>query len=164
MSDHEAVTIDIHLGVETKNKKPRQVYLFKKGNIPSLKEDLNDACISLMNDFGDRSLEENWSLFKKAIFKAMESHIPTKMLKNGKDIPWMNTKIKWKIRKRKRLFNRAKKTDKAKDWEGFRNLRNSIRREIDEAQTEYIRGILNTENLHSAPKRFWSFVAHKQRD
>ena len=68
----------------------------------------------------------------------MESHIPTKMLKNGKDIPWMNTKIMRKIRKRKQLFNRAKKIDKAKDWEGFRNLRNSIRREIDEAQTEYI--------------------------
>jgi len=69
-----------------------------------------------------------------------------------------------KIRKRKRLFNKAKKTGVDHDWSMFRKLRDQICRQLDEAQDQYIKGILNIDVLKEKPKKFWSFVAAKKKN
>ena len=43
-----------------------------------------------------------------------------------RDVPWMNRELKLLIRRRKRAYKRAKRTDSFLDWSKFRKLRNSV--------------------------------------
>ncbi len=164
MSDHDAVVVEVHTGIKTSKKKPREIFLFKRGNCEAVRSDLNKFNPEFSNNFKDRSTNENWIMLRDKINKAIKSHIPTKTVKVRKDLPWINPQTKRLMRKRKRLYNKAKRTDKQEDCKSFRTLRNNIRRELDRAQETFIRGILNTENLRSSPKRFWSFISAKKRD
>ena len=96
--------------------------------------------------------------------EAIKTHIPSKKVQDGKHVPWLNVKIKRSIRKRKRLYNKAKNSGKDTDWSAFRKFCNAVRHKLDTAQDDYINGILNAENLRTAPKKFWSFIAHKRKD
>lgn len=164
MSDHDAVVVGINIGLKTNRKKPRKIYMFRRGNMDAVKQDLREFKQKFQSEFGNRSVEENWTVLRDVIINAANSHIPSKTIRPNKDLPWMTTNIKRQIRRRKRVYNRAKRTGKPEDWQTFRSLRNHIRRELDKAQNTYIQGILNMDNLKSAPKRFWSFVAAKKKD
>ena len=162
MSDHQAVVAEFTLGLKYNKKKPRRVFLFKKGNIQAIKDKLKELITSL--DFNTRTVNENWEFLRDSIMEAIKTHIPSKKVQDGKHVPWLNVKIKRSIKKRKRLYNKAKKSGKDTDWSAFRKFRNTVRRNLDTAQDDYIKGILNAENLRTAPKKFWSFIAHKRKD
>jgi hypothetical protein len=75
----------------------------------------------------DKEVEYNWNALKDAILKAMEKNIPKKQLSSWQDVPWMNHLIKRMIHKKKRLWNKAKRTKTDKDWKSFRDIRKDIR-------------------------------------
>ena len=108
MSDHQAVVAEFTLGLKYNKKKPRRVFLFKKGNIQAIKDKLKELITSL--DFNTRTVNENWEFLRDSIMEAIKTHIPSKKVQDGKHVPWLNVKIKRSIRKRKRLYNKAKKS------------------------------------------------------
>ena len=162
MSDHLAVTVEFSIGLKFNKKKPRKIYLYKKGNIESIKDKIRALGGDHFNT--NISIEDNWCKLRDTILDAIDQHIPSKTVRDGKHVPWLTSQIKRGIKKRKRLFNKAKKSGKEDDWLAFRKLRNSIRRDLDQAQNDYIRSILNLENLRASPKKFWSFISHKRKD
>ena len=40
----------------------------------------------------------------------MDKHVPSRTVKNRREVPWLNREIKRKISKRRRLYKRAKST------------------------------------------------------
>ena len=60
-------------------------------------------------------------------------------------------------RKRDKTHARAKKTNKNKYWEHFKNLRKVVKEEITKSYHNYINNIIG-ESLSTNPKRFWSFI------
>ena len=63
------------------------MYLFHKGNIEAIKEEITKFQESFINsDPYNKSVEENWLLFKPFILQAIYSHIPTKICKTVKEL------------------------------------------------------------------------------
>jgi len=71
--------------------------------------------------------------FKDMIFEMMNKHIPSKMVKNRRETPWLNREIKRKISKRHRLYKKAKTMQNENDWKAYRKLRNEVNSLVDKA-------------------------------
>ena len=100
MSDHEIVMFSIDCKRPLINRKaPRRVYLYYKGDILGLKNELQQFqeqfCASepLHN-----TVEENWQLLRDTIQKAISKHIPSKFVKSRDKLPWINPLIKQKMK------------------------------------------------------------------
>ena len=74
------------------------------------------------------TIEENWSKFKEMVIKVMDTHIPCKIMRSYKDIPWLNHNIKSKIREQKRLHDLAKASKSPNDWHLYSEARNNVSR------------------------------------
>ena len=77
MSDHEAVIFSInckHLSIN--RKAPCRVCVYHKGDIPSLKDEIQEfqEYFCALN-LSQNSVEDNWQLLKHAIEKAISKHI-----------------------------------------------------------------------------------------
>ena len=88
MSDHEAITFSLSHSSSQVSKPAHKVYLFHKGNIEAIKEEITSFQESFINsDPYNKSVEENWLLFKSFILQAIHSHIPQKSVKQRKNLP-----------------------------------------------------------------------------
>ena len=164
MSDHEAVTIHLDTTVKYARKKPRMVYLFRKGNMEGVQKDLEDFKNSFLeSDPEGKDVDENWNSLKKAIFKTMDKNIPKKQLSSWQDVPWIGNPIKRLIRKKKRLWKKARRTKAEKDWEEFRSLRKQVKAKMKKLHDDYVDGILQN-SLQERPKKFWSFINSMKKD
>jgi hypothetical protein len=84
--------------------------------------------------------------------------IPTRKVNiRPSEPPWINSIIKSKIRKRKRLYRKAKLTDSDDHWKRFKQIRNEIVDLVKKAKTEHIEKL--SSKLKSdlpSTKSWWS--------
>lgn len=81
MSDHHAVTAEVNLGIKTV-KETKENLPIKTGDSTGLKTTLRNSCDLLIVGYDRRSLNDNWTLLKEEIMKAVQQHIPTRNQKN----------------------------------------------------------------------------------
>ena len=67
------------------------------------------------------------------------------------------------MRKRDRLFLRARKSNSNTDWSNFSKFRNSVAKSIILSHRNYINNIIGS-NLVENPKCFWSYFKLKRTD
>ena len=77
----------------------RKVLQFNKGNW----DELNKECIEISKqikrryDAGD-DVNTLWELFKTLLNQAIDTHIPSKQIRNNTNLPWMKVHLKRLIR------------------------------------------------------------------
>jgi hypothetical protein len=117
LGDHHAVVVDLDTAVKYSRKQPRTVYMYRKGNMDGVRENLEDFKNTFLESGPmEKDIDTNWNSLKNAIFDAMDKNIPKKKLSTWQHVPWMTGTIKRMIRKKKRLWNKAKRTTMEKDW------------------------------------------------
>jgi hypothetical protein len=99
-SDHDIVTANIPLRLCYKKQPGRKVYDFKKGNHEAFIQDMK-SFISRFFDSKpeDRSVEENWCLFKNTLLSTAEKHFPLLKI-NSHSNPWFTRVLRRLIRKK----------------------------------------------------------------
>ena len=110
MSDHEMIMTDFNWTIMPKKVKPRKVLLYKRGNMEGVRTELSDKFGKFRENSNTNTTEECWTDFKDILTNAIEEHIPSKMLSSRWDVPWLNNDLKRLIRKKQRVYNKAKKT------------------------------------------------------
>jgi len=119
MSDHEAIIFCIDIeSANTYSKLEHKAVLYHKAN---LEDDLLDFQTSFLES--NPSVEENWSDFKDAITVTVSKNVPHKVVRSQTSLPWINKEIKKSMRKRKRLYNIARKKNTNKDWDAYCKLK-----------------------------------------
>ena len=79
------------------------------------------------------------------------------------DSPWITTAIKRLIRKRKRLFRKAKSTDDLVIWRKFRRCRNDVINHIRVSKQSCMDKMtekLKSDKLHVTSKDWWSTLKY----
>lgn len=164
ISDHDIVIATVNQKVPRTKKKPRTVYLYNKGDFKTLKHDISIFRESFMNSNPcNNTVEENWQSFKNKLQELTNKHIPQKTIRDRHDIPWMSRSIKRTIRKKGRLYNNAKKSNKPEDWVKFRAARKLVKKELAKAHDEYLSDLLNIPE-HQPPKKFWNYIKQQRKD
>jgi hypothetical protein len=163
LSDHDAVEVLLNMKAKINKKAPRKVFMYSKANMKELEEDLKTFSENFAQEHGNRSLEENWNLFKTTLTSLMDKHIPHKMLSGKFHLPWLTKEIMRAIRKKQRIYNKAKKSNKEKDWEKFRSIRKYIKKQLVKSYWDYINKILDPTTDRNS-KKLWSYLKSKKQD
>ena len=99
-----------------------------------------------------------WLNFRQVFVKAIDCHIPSKMTSTRHNLPWVTPAIRWEIRKKQRLYNKARKNGTASAWADFKKLRLSIDRQIKKAHQTYISDVIGESLKTEDTQPFWTYI------
>ena len=115
ISDHDIVVVDMKLAAKLIKPPKRKVFLYKKAEFNEISE--------LINEF-DRSLTEEhlqasdvnclWDNFQTTLQAAIDKYVPSKLSSTRYNSPWIDQSIRRDIRRKQRLFNKARKSGSSK--------------------------------------------------
>ena len=171
ISDHDIPLLDISSRVIINKKKPRKVFQYNKANFEELTNFLSNFSKSFCEQFEKESLPDTnimWTKFKNAVVEAMDTYIPSKTVTTRKQsLPWVTSKIKAAIKKRNRMFKRARSTGSAKDQEAYLTQRAAVQAMIRRSYWNHIEHQIvgeDGEPTANIQKNFWSHVKATKKD
>ena len=100
-------------------------------------------------------INQAWELWQQTFLEVMEECIPKTKFFKEKSILWMQKNIKLKIKKRNRVYNRAKQTGKVHLLQQYKKLRNDVVALLRKAKKEYLR-----KSSTPGCKQFWKTVKY----
>ena len=103
--------------------------------------------------------DATWASRLRSPASDFEQFIPRKKVGTRFNLPYWTPKTKRKIRKRQRVFKKARKYGRKNDWNHCKQLRKEINHELQLAFNDYINTILDPQDEKpGACKRFYTFT------
>ena len=93
-------------------------------------------------DHSEHTVDENWGFFRSRLKQAADKHIPKKQVKPNRRLPWITIPIRRLIRKRERLFKKARKSKNAAHWQTYKKHRISVKKQIELAHSKYVNEVI----------------------
>ena len=164
ISDHEVVFVNINIYPARCKPVKRKIYLWNKANTDQISTMLQ-AYYSHFNQVFNSStpIEIMWESFKSNCKSIIENNVPTKLSSSRFNQPWVNNTIKKLAKRKQRQFNRAKRSQKEKDWSRYKQLKDQQKIECKKAFNSYV-GNKISPDINTKPKKFWSFIKSKKCD
>jgi len=137
ISNHDHMVI-VHANVRAKQntKKSRFIHVFCNVDWENVKSFLRPAETKFFQTRHETSsVNTNWQFFWDTITQAIEKFVPKKKVSGRFSLPWLTRPVKRLMRRKQLAYNRAKKSNKDRDWEIFRKLRNKSQSSWKQAQT-----------------------------
>ncbi|KAJ8026320.1 RNA-directed DNA polymerase from mobile element jockey [Holothuria leucospilota] len=143
---------------------PRRIYMYKKLNMePLLADAENFKNKFLSSNIITKGVNVSWIFFRDEIKKLMATHIPTKLVKPSRDLPWMSRILKRQIRLKSRWFKKTKQSKSPRVWSRYKHLQKQTQQMMRKAYRDYMNDVL-TPSMEDNPKIFWRFVKSLKRD
>ena len=119
--DHDtAILTDIICQPKLNKPPPRIVFMWKRANIEVLKTSVKNAMISFIAKYSIESPINNlWLEFKNTVNDLLNRHVPNKLASSRFTQPWITRECKKFIRRKKRSYNRFKRTKLDSDWSKY---------------------------------------------
>jgi len=165
MSDHEAVVFCYDLENTIIDTKPEhKVALYHRASLDDIRSDLLEFQTDfLASDPYSKTVEENWTHLKSAINDSVTKYVPFKTVRSSFRLPWINREIKKDMKKRKKLYNIAKRTKSSSDWNAYRIIKNSINNKIKVAHNNYFSRMFD-DSFDGNRRQFWKYIRAKRKD
>ena len=162
LSDHDtAVMLDIVCHPKRSKPNKRKVYLWKRADINAIKDHVNAEIANFIaNNNVNTPIDQLWSSFKELTDSSM-AFVPSKTTSPRYSQPWITTKCKRLSRRKKRAFNRAKRTNRPEDWYKFKVLTTKSRKTCRAAYNNYVAKCVNP-GVNSNPKKLFSFIKSRK--
>ena len=156
-SDHNSISFLISGIPYIQRKSQKLLYCYGKADWDHLRSLL--SYIPWDCTFFDSDINHNWACWKDSLFTAANE------CKNRRssNAPWITKELIVLCRKKKLLYNRARRSNKTAIWEKYHHLKNSIKRLCNTARWLYIRKLAVDLQENKNPKPFWNFVKSKRR-
>ena len=103
----------------------RKIWNYQRADFAKYRQILSEH--DLPNRIRGNELDTSVQIVADAIFDAAEKSIPNKIVNiRPSDYPWITCHIKSLIRKRRRVYNKFKKTNNLYFWNQFKVIRNNV--------------------------------------
>ena len=117
----------------------------------------NDEGIIWNDLYETQNVNKALTIFGTIVKRLFDKHAPVTVKRvKGKPCQWLTSDLKKLMSDRDRVLEKARKSDKDKDWNNYKKLRNSCNNQTRAAKRKYHRNILN-EHARS-PKGFWKCI------
>ena len=164
ISDHDGVIIvDTAVRAQLNKKTQRKVPIWKRADWETMKKKTTTFGDKFLADHEQHTVEENWTKFHDHIGELIAS-IPSKLTSSRNNLPWMTSHIKRLCRKKRRLYNAAKKKKKDKFWDAYRKLQDKTGNALRTAHWDYVNGIISDGLEKGNHQPFWSYIKHQRQD
>ena len=162
ISDHSIVVSDFDTRPQVTKSKDRKKFKFHKANWTEINKDLLSSYCEIEKQYNEnKSADVLWSSFKDKLFDSMKKHIPQGTTKKRNRLPWINKSIKRLLRKKQKLFQKAKES---KNWDEYRKHQKHCKREIRRAEWKYINNTIQDGLQNNNSKPFWNFIKSRRKD
>ena len=161
LSDHDAVMVKFVTSLVVKQHS-RKVFLYKLADWEEIRAKLltiSDKYMEL-NSKSPRSVDENWLFFRENFLKLIHDSVPVKVISKRTHLPWVNTSLKRLIRKKQRVYNRAKLYSREPDWSDYKSLQKQVSKSLRQQYKDYLNGMLSSKDK----KPIWHFIKAKKQD
>jgi len=162
---HGAILSEFALQPTKAKVKPRKVLIHRRADMPSLKNDMEEFISAFINkDTSNISCNQLWEDFKVNFNGIINNNVPSKMLRPNSNLPWITSKERRLINRRRRLYNRSK-TPEARSK--YRQFAKDVDKQIKRAYFTYLEEILKPDESQTGwnkNKRWFSFLKAKKRE
>ena len=146
-----------------KRSKPnkKKVFLWKRADIKKIKNHVNTEIASFIkNNDINTPTNQLWGIFKELTNSVM-AFVPSKTTSPRYSQPWITLKCKRLCRRKKRVYNRAKGTNRLEDWQKFKLLTCKSRKACKIAYNNYVEKCVNPGE-NSNPKKLFTFIKSRK--
>ena len=105
----------------------------------------------LSSDYSHTAVNDMWVSFKSEVIAADERFILTKMTKTKYSLPWIDSSIRCLIRKRKKLYFRARKSSSPDVKNHYKRFSAHVQKLIRDAYWKHISNIFSFETESPDP-------------
>ena len=163
ISDHEAVCVECDLTVKSVLPVKKKLYLWNKADFTSINHLVTEFANSFLDNTINTPVQDLWDAYKSMCMNCLQL-VPTKTAPSGKsNQPWATPLIRYLSSKKKRLYNRARRSDLVEDWKEYRAAKNLMQKECRRAHNRYLCNTFNPDSDRGY-KNLWSYVKCKKRD
>ena len=146
-ADHDIVYVEYDIKAERFKQASRKIYLYKRADMVGLKDHMTqckDACLS--EDHSHMSVNDMWVKFKTGFVEAVERFIPSKMTEIKYSVPWIDLTIKRLVKKRNKLYLRARKSKDPDVKIHYKRFRAHVQKVLRDAFWKYVSNIFTFKN------------------
>ena len=109
-----------------------------------MRKDIDDLYQnSFCNNDENKQVDHLRSTHIKGLLDSVKKNIPQRTTSRRWNLQYVTTKIKQLINTKKKLYNKAKKTQSESDWSRFKKVRKYFKSKLREAHHNYISDILD---------------------
>ncbi len=112
----------------------------------------------------NQSVDANWDALKKHLLNMLEQYVPAKYRSSRYNLPWLTQRLKRQIWRKRRLYNKARRSKKELDWAAYKKLKRHLKKAIKDAHSQYINSVLTDALEEGNTKPFWSYVKSRRQD
>jgi len=162
ISDHDMIVTDTYVKAEKAKKVQRKCYLFKRADWEAINSGLDDFYpkLAAMKE-NNKDINTLWETFKSTIMSLIDKNIPSRLSKSKRDYPWINRDLKKMMKKKAKLYKKAKKT---KNWDRFRSHQRECRRALRRAEWDHVNNVIEEGFKDNNSKPFWNYIKSKRKD
>ena len=164
VSDHDT-TVLADIDCHPMRSKPvkRKIFLWNKTDINKLKDHVSTK-VDKFVQIHDINTPVNflWADLKQIIDTSMLL-VPSKLTSPRYSQPWITRECKRLSRRKKRAYNRAKRTSRKEDWDKFKSLTTKSRKACKLAYNKYVEDSVSPD-IKRNPKRFFTFIKNRKCD
>ena len=164
LSDHDAILTDCLIKAHFVKKPPRKISLWSKADWEGIKLKAQNFTESYLSDHLNHTVEENYVRFREFIESLIDEHIPSKITSTRRNQPWFNSTLRKMVRKKSRLFSKAKQTNRSRNWEKYKSFKKDTHKALRKARWDYIENMLQDSLDRGDTKSFWRYIASQRQD
>ena len=156
MSDHLAILFHINVKASRSFKPPNNIFDYKRADFDGLRESMSDSAENFLASAPQIfAVEDNWSLFKTTLTKAMVNYIPQIFSSMKYKLPWIPPEMKRQMREKDRLHKKALRYQNPDHWVAFKKQRNLVPRIVKYSRSDYLNNVIGA-SLQENPLKCWS--------
>ena len=162
LSDHNtSALVDIVCHPIRSKPTKHKIFLWNRADKIPIKNQIRTEIANFINNHTiDSPVNEMWRNLTHIIENAMLS-VPSKFTSTRYSQPWLTRKCKQLSRRKKRAYNRAKRTNRTDDWEKFKHLTRESRKACKSAFNEYVKKcVCPDDNIN--PKKLFRFIKSRK--
>ncbi len=163
LSDHDMVVSDAEIRPTYNPAPPRKVYSFGRANWDAIREETKEFTQKYLEECEENSVDANWEVIKKHLMHCLDKHIPSKYKSSRYNLPWLTYSLRRQTRRKRRLYNKARKSKKDSDWASYRRLKKHLKNAIKKAHSDYIDSVLTNALSEGNNKPFWNYVKNQRK-
>ena len=156
-SDHCMLSAKVNIAnKETVKNSPRQNWA--KANWAAMEEDLER--VDWARKFHSKGAEEAWTILQEKIHAVVQKYVPVFRRRNADRPAWLNQNILREIRRKKKLWRKAKT---GVDVESYKEVEKKVRNMIRHAKKKYEKKLSEGGNDSKARRKFFSYIKRRTK-
>ena len=164
VSDHDCICGEYLTQVNSKieNVQLHKVILWRQANWALIRAFVSDKLRDFKSFLDEAGVEEAWKFFHSCLLQAF-CDVPYKFTGVRKDAPFVSLHVKRKIRKRNRLYKKARKTGFESDWISYVQFAKETKNLVRKTKECFYKKLLD-DNMEFDTRRFYKLVNSKRCD